>query len=162
MKKSLPGGCRGFTIIELLITVVIGGILIAGAIAAYRGLGTKQKVKQAGISFQTDLKNYQQKALAGQKPIECGGSDRLAGYQINYIDNTSYSIQAICAINEPEAAIIELAEDVIFSEAFNPAQIFFPVLKSEAQGAQTITLTLSDFSYEVVIESSGVIRGQML
>lgn len=153
---------RGFTLIELLITVVIGGVLIAGAIAAYRGLGTKQKVKQAGISFQTDLKSYQQKALSGQKPIECGGGDTLSGYGISYVNAETYSVQAVCRTNNPAATQVSLPTDVVFAAAFNPAQIFFPVLKSQAVGAQTITLTLSGQSYQVVIENSGVIRGQML
>jgi prepilin-type N-terminal cleavage/methylation domain-containing protein len=152
----------GFTLIELLISITIGGLLVGGAIVSYRSVGIKQKVKQAGIGFQTDLKNYQQKALAGQKPNLCSGSDNLIGYRVNYVDSNTYSIKAVCRINNPAAIEVDLPQGVVFFTPFNPSQIFFPVLKSETSGAQTIILSSSNYRYQVVIEPSGVIRGQML
>lgn len=153
---------RGFTIIELMITIVIGGILIAGGVAAYRGLGDRQSVKQAGLSFQTDLKSYQQKALSGQKPAVCGGSDRLTGYQVSYVDEQTYSVEAICELTDVEPTEVSLPDPVTFSAAFAPAQIFFPVLHSSVTGAQSITLEASVYSYQVTIEPSGAIHGQSL
>lgn len=151
---------RGFTLIELLIAVVISGILIGAAMAAYRGQGAKQKVKQAGVSFQTNLKSYQQKALAGQKPEECTGS--LDGYQVSGIDSNSFSVTAVCQTGAPVATEFDLPGEVVFQAAFNPAEIFFPVLSGAVDGAQTIVLTQGDYSYQVVVEASGVIRGEML
>lgn len=162
MKLGLPGKRNGFTLIELMVSVAIGGILISAAIAAYRGMADKQKVKQAGISFQTNLKSIQEKALSGQKPIECDSSDRLVGYQVEYIDTKTYSVKAVCEVSSPEAVNISLSDSVSFNSGFNPGQILFPVLRSEVEGAQTITLSSGSYSYQVVIENSGVIRGQML
>ena len=153
---------QGFTLIELLITIVIGGIMLSGGLAAYRGLGTRQQVKQAGVSFQTDLKSYQQKALAGIKPAECLVGETLSGYQVSYIDASHYSVGARCSQSEPAAATVSLPNLVVFALAFNPVDIFFPVLQGQVAGAQTITLTKTSYQYSVVIEPSGVIRGQML
>lgn len=150
----------GFTLIELLIAVTIGGVLIGAALAAYRGMGAKQQVKQAGISFRSDLKSYQQKALAGQKPEECTGS--LDGYQVSGIDSNSFSVTAVCPAGAPVATEFDLPGEVVFEAAFNPAEIFFPVLAGAVDGAQTIVLTQGDYSYQVVVEASGVIRGEML
>ena len=159
MKRSLPGVCRGFTLIELLVSVAIGGVLIGAALASYRGMGTKQQVKQAGISLAADLKSYQQKALAGQKPSECTAA--LQGYQVTYVDSNSYSVTAVCA-GAPSASEFDLPGEVIFQTAFNPGEIFFPVLSGAVDGAQTLVLTQGDYSYQVVVEAAGVIRGEML
>jgi len=50
----------GFTLIEILVTVVISGILFGGGIAAFRGIGARQNLKQAGIEFQSNLRAFQQ------------------------------------------------------------------------------------------------------
>jgi len=152
----------GFTIIELMITVVIGALLITGAMVAYRGLGARQSVKQVGISFQTDLKSYQQKALTGTKPSACEASDTIEGYRISNVDNDTFSVVAVCGSGSPESIEFNLPEGVEFQAAFNPNDIFFPVLTAEVTGAQTIVLTKDNYRYQVIIEPSGVIRGQML
>lgn len=143
-----------------MITVVISSVLLTGALAAYRGLGAKQLVKQAGVSFQTDLKSYQQKALAGQKPEECLGS--LDGYEVSGIDSNSFSVTAVCTAGAPVATDFDLPGEVIFQAAFNPGEIFFPVLTAGVDGAQTIVLQKDTYQYQVTVEASGVIRGEIL
>jgi len=151
---------RGFTLIELLVAVAIGGILFSGGLAAYRGIGEKQTVKQAGITFQSKLRLWQQKALAGEKPVDCTGT--FEGYEVGYSSISSYTVTAVCRISDADSNTVNLIEGVSFSSSFSPSIIIFPVLKSELTGAQTITLTNGTFSYEVEIESTGVIRGEML
>ena len=152
---------KGFTLIELLVAVAIGGILFSGGLAAYRGIGEKQTVKQAGISFQSKLRLFQQKALAGEKPSECDiPGEILEGYSVRWISLTSYIMTAVCSITSPTENTINLVENVVFGGNFGT--IFFPVLRSELTGAQVITLTNGTFNYEVEIESTGVIRGEML
>jgi len=159
---SLKEKDLGFTLIELLISLVIGGLLLVAGLAAYRGFGEKQSVKQAGVTFQTNLKLAQQKALSGEKPIECMSGDRLQGYRVTYEDADSYSVQAVCETAVPLATMIDLDDEVEFLAVFSPMEIYFPVLTSEVIGAQTITLFFGSYSYEVVIGSSGVIKGQLL
>ena len=152
---------KGFTLIELLVAVAIGGILFSGGLAAYRGIGEKQTVKQAGISFQSKLRLFQQKALAGEKPDECDVfGEVLEGYQVSWESPTSYIMTAVCSISSPTENTINLVENVAFGGSFQT--IFFPVLKSELTGAQIVTLTNDTFYYQVEIESTGVIRGEML
>lgn len=162
MSRLARGARRGFTLIELLVAVAIGMVLVAGGLAAYRGTGERQALKQAGISFQTNLKMFQQKVLSGEKPADCGPADIYEGFEVSYVNATSYTATPICQIATPAGRTYTLPEEVEFMAAFSPNTIFFPVLKSVLTGAQTITLTSGSFSYEVVIESSGVIRGEML
>lgn len=152
----------GFTLIEVLVTVVISGILFAGGIAAYRGIGARQSLKQAGIEFQSNLRLMQEKTLSSKKPAECSvdPNDILLAYEVSWVNVNRYNIKPICKIAVPAATDIDLPEEVSFGGAFS--KISFFVLKAEITGAQTITLSSGGLQYQVIIESSGVIRGGML
>jgi len=160
MSRLAQGARRGFTLIELMVAVTIGMVLVAGGLAAYRGTGERQTLKQAGISFQTNLKMFQQKVLSGEKPADCGPADIYEGFEVSYVDTASYTATPICQEAMPAGRTYTLPEEVKFG-AWSPTTIFFPVLKSVLTGAQTITLISGSFFYDVVIEPSGVIRGEM-
>ena len=145
----------GFTLLELIVAVAIGGILMAGGLAAYKGTGERQNLKQAGLEFITNLRAVQKKALSGEKPVGCVGS--LESFQISYVNETEYCFQAQCSSFSPEAEMVSLAEGARFLAGFSP--ITFPVLKSELSGSQSIVLSSESFSYQVVIESGGTISG---
>jgi prepilin-type N-terminal cleavage/methylation domain-containing protein len=149
----------GFTLIELLVAVAIGAILVAGGLAAYRGIGEKQTLKQAGLELETNLRSVQKKALSGEKPTGCSGV--LQGFRVKYKSSTSYAVQADCSLTNSPEQEFNLPEGVEFSAAFSE-DIFFPVLKSGLIGAQTLTLQSDSFSYQVIVGSSGVIQGEML
>jgi len=160
VRRSLPGVCRGFTLIELLVSVAISGILIGAALASYRGMSAKQQVKQAGISLVTDLKSFQQKASAGQKPSDCVG--QLSGYRVIKIasEDTNYRMQPVCTTSSPAEKTINLPEGITFqTDTFD---LFFPVLGGLVTGAQTIIVEKDSYRYQVTIEAFGVIRGEML
>jgi len=148
----------GFTLIELLVAVSIGMILTVGGLAAYRGFGEKQSLIQAGLELETNLRLVQKKAFSGEKPAVCSGT--LNGFWLKRESDFSYKIDVDCfggvvMIDE----VITLPEGVSFStEAF---EIFFPVLKSMVTGV-IIDLQSDTFSYQVTIENSGVIRGELL
>ncbi|MFC1627387.1 Tfp pilus assembly protein FimT/FimU [Patescibacteria group bacterium] len=152
----------GFGLIEILVTTAIAGILFAGGMAAYRGMGERQGLKQAGASFQSKLRLYQQKALSGEKPEVCGSGDTFLGFRVSYDSTTSYLAQAICNLATPAAVTINLPTGVEFVAPFSPNEIVFSVLDSTLQGAQTIILTSGSFNYQVMIQASGVIKGSML
>jgi len=152
----------GFTLIELMIAIAIGSVLFSGGLAAYRGFGDRQTLKQAGATFQSNLRLFQKKALSGEKPSECLSGDVFEGLEVSYVNETSYLATPICQAAIPGGETFILAEDVEFLVDWSSSPIFFPVLRSELTGAQTITLRLDSFSYQVVIESSGVIRSEML
>lgn len=149
----------GFTLIELLVSVTISAILFGGGIAAYRGIGEKQTLKQAGADFQSNLRLFQQKAMASEKPIECG-TNKFDGFNVSAAANSSdYSAKVLCAGATPPVNSFVLPEGITFTEAFN---ITFQVLKAEVLNAKTIVLFNGTLNYQVIVESGGVIRGGLL
>ena len=152
---------QGFTLIELMISVAIGIILVGGGMAAYRGTGEREEVKQAGLSFQTNLRAFQQKAASGEKPVGCLGT--LDDFRIEAdIDLSSYSVKAECTISDGPTTEFSLIEGIEFDAGFS--DIVFYSLKSEINGAQVVTINSREgnYTYEVTIEASGVIQGELL
>jgi hypothetical protein len=100
--------------------------------------------------------------LAGEKPNGCTGS--LEGFLVkNGSSLLSYVVEAECTItNSPQTEYV-LGENVQLLNALSE-DILFMVLRNGVVGAQTITLTTTSgsFSYQVVVEQSGVIRGNWL
>ena len=151
----------GFTLIELLVAVAIGAILTSVSLAAFRGYGDREQLRQAGSTLVTNLRSVQQKSLAGEKPAACDADDKLAGYKVSYVDESSYQIEAECLVGTPEAKAMTLPDRVTFSGCFS--QFSFPVLKSGVSGAPvTISLTAGANTYQVTVDTSGLIRGEML
>lgn len=153
----------GFSLIELMVVTVISGVLMAGGIAAYRSIGGKQQVKQAGITFQTNLRLFQGKALAGEKPDICAAANKLLYYEVKWISATSYSVKPICSGKATTAVSYDLDEGISFKPGWTDEKKFFNQ-ESHIEGVQAIQLVKTGTEspyYEVTIESSGVISGAM-
>ena len=152
---------KGFTFIELMVVVAIGAILTAGGLAAYRGIGEKEALKQAGLTLESNLKLVQRKALSGEKPEGCSGT--LESFRISpSVDDQTYLVQARCSLSSPDAISYQLDEGIKFQSPITP--IDFEVLRQGVSGSQSIILTniAGSFTYQLVIEASGVIRGRAL
>lgn len=151
---------RGFTLIELLVATAIGLVLTWGGLAAYRGAGEKESLKQAGLELQSDLRLIQKKALAGEKPDDCGN---LSGYLVKPgRDLGEYVVQAECSNNNGPEITYDLPDNVLFGAAIS--EMTFQVLRQGVSGAQIITLVseLSDnYQYIVTVESGGTIMGRL-
>jgi prepilin-type N-terminal cleavage/methylation domain-containing protein len=63
----------GFTLIELMISVLIISLLVGGGIAAYNDFNDKQKVIAAGKEYSIILRSAQKRIKSGEKPDSgCG------------------------------------------------------------------------------------------
>jgi|APSaa5957512622_1039677.scaffolds.fasta_scaffold08112_6 prepilin-type N-terminal cleavage/methylation domain-containing protein len=152
---------QGFTLIELMITVAIGIVMVGGGLAAYRGAGEREEVKLAGLGFQTNLKSFQQKAFAGEKPVGCLGT--LEDFRIEVGAGLgSYIVKAECSLVDGPETEFELIQGVEFDAIFS--DLIFYTLKSEIGGAQTIVINSAEgnYTYEITVEASGVIQGELL
>lgn len=84
---------RGFSLIELLVTIAIISLLTGLTIAGYGTFNKKQTVKTEAYKLASNLRLAQQKAISGEKPVGCTGD--LQSWQMNITAN-SYSQIVVC------------------------------------------------------------------
>lgn len=152
---------KGFTLIELVVSVAIIGMLVGGGIAAYRTFNTKQLVMSAGKEYVQLLRVAQKKAKSGEKPVGC---NTLAGYRVSVLANDSrVSTYALC--DGGSVSILDnekyFSSEVIFSQN---STLDFQVLFGGVVGFGTVTITNlnASSSYEIQITSEGSITGTEL
>lgn len=150
----------GFTLIEILVTVVISGVLFGVGIAAFRGIGARQNLKQAGGEFISNLRLIQEKTLSSQKP---GGCNVLLGYEVSYFDGNTYLIQPICQNGGGIVTPVYLPDGISFAADFG--MISFFILQAGVDAEKIITLTSDNnpsLQFQVTVKLMGVITGEML
>jgi prepilin-type N-terminal cleavage/methylation domain-containing protein len=85
---------RGFTLIEVLVSVTLMIVLTSGAIASYRVFLQRQQVLQSARNVQQMFTVAQKKARVGEKPAGC---QTLQGYAVQGIANGNIiSVNAVC------------------------------------------------------------------
>lgn len=110
---------RGFTLIELIVTVAIMALLVGGAIAGFITFRERQAVQTAAKDLQQLLRTAQAKARVRDTPSSCNSSIlRLQGYRVTINTTTAY-IRPLCAAEnttpgDPGAfGVININEDVL-------------------------------------------------
>src|SRR5438552_16993434 len=61
----------GFTLIEVLVSIGIIGVLLGLTIPSYTAFKTNQELTQAAQTLKSNLRFAQSQALAGVKPSDC-------------------------------------------------------------------------------------------
>ena len=144
---------RGFTLIEIIVSVSLLLLLSGLFIANYNGFSSSQNVKQAASDVVTNLQAARINASSGVKPDGC---DTLVGYIVNFPTASTYTAQASCQnnVNFP-VTTYTLPTGVTFSPT--PQAITFYALNRGASGDQTISLTGSGTTMNVSVFASGVV-----
>lgn len=124
-----------YTLIEVLVTLTIVGILFAFGYASFRDFARRQELAGTVKQMQGDLRLAQQMALSGQKPSAVGCST-LSGINFRTISNSclggtgsSYVIEYNCGgvVQSPSVKCVDIPIDISMTgPAANP--ITFKVL----------------------------------
>jgi prepilin-type N-terminal cleavage/methylation domain-containing protein len=137
----------GYTLIELLVTLTIVGLLFGFGFVNFRDFSRRQSLQGAAEKIRGDLRLAQSDALSGQKPSS--GCPTLDSYGF-YVTSTSYSLYAYCTSGKQvDIKDVTLPSDISISispSTLNP--IKFKVLgqgtnipASPTPATATITLT---------------------
>lgn len=155
----------GYTLIEILVTLTIIGILFSFGYVNFRDFSRRQALVGVVKQIQGDLRLAQQDALSGQKPddLKCISPNTLSGYNFSVVSSGEYEIRAVCSggiAGNPEKNVI-LPSDITITTELNP--IFFKILGqgtniSGAEVKLTLTQTGTDNSGTVTVTSGGEIK----
>lgn len=163
VRKHCSSRVRGFTLIEIVITMGISLLLMAGVIINYNTYNDTQKLKQAALTVKNDFRFYQAKALSGEKPVDPTGVQtpdqfcrQLLGYQVTFA-SSSYTFKAKCNPDQPSAPdkTYTLPQTIAFSPV--PASFVFLVV-SRGTTLSTVTqiiLASSSRQYTVNVSPGG-------
>lgn len=92
---------KGFTLIEVMVAVLILAMVTVGGIAAYSKVRDRRAVQADAANVVEFLRLTQRKALAGEKPSDCG-TQTLQGYEVE-VETDNLTAAAVCgAVVTPE------------------------------------------------------------
>lgn len=160
---------KGFTLLELLISIGIISVIIAIGSLGYRDFSRRQSISASTKQLVSDLRLAQQYALSGYKPTGCSGT--LERFEFVRLSNTSYKIQVRCTTgtsNVTDVKSVTLTPGTTVS-SFSPTVAndtlgFLPVSgwTTLAPGGSDVLLTIggsgTSFTQNVRIRPTGDIN----
>lgn len=157
---------RGFTLIEIIVSVVIIMTITGIGVAGYSNFNTTQRVKQAALTLRNNLHLAQTKATSAStssSPSLCNGDptvDMLLGYQVSF-QSDSYEMVALCSngpVESTRTPPITLPSGISFNPL--PSSILFKALSQGIDTNTNIILFLNgDTRYQVSVDVGGTISG---
>jgi prepilin-type N-terminal cleavage/methylation domain-containing protein len=160
MKKN-----TGFTLIEILATITIIGILFTIGIVSYTNFNRKQMVSQSAKNIVNVLRQVQSNAISGVKDTSsCGvgaGADSLIGWNFTIV-NMFYEIYGLCN-SVPfgnKDYILPAGSQIRYSISPAGPIIFYPLVGG-TNGRYTICVNWLNepaYSYKISVENMGEIN----
>jgi type IV fimbrial biogenesis protein FimT len=100
LKLAFPHDSRlvanGFTLIEMMISITILGILLIFAVPAFRSFIIDQRIKNVSFELNTSLQYARSEAVKRHQPVSISptGANWADGYSITYPDDDDADTQA--------------------------------------------------------------------
>jgi prepilin-type N-terminal cleavage/methylation domain-containing protein len=152
---------KGFTLIEVVVTVAISLLVTGFIIVNYNSYNNTQLVKQSALTLKNNIRFAESNASAGVKlvpsttpaPISC---TQLSGYTMSFTASR-YVLQADCVPEGLQSAIVvvDLPQGVVF-QPIPPSITFKTVSRGTSLSADlTITLSGSGKLYTLTLTPSG-------
>lgn len=142
MKVSAPSP-KGYTLIEILVSLVIIGILFGVGFITFRDFSRRQVLTSVARQIKGDLKLAQEYALSGQKPMDDNTCVRLVGYRIKF-SSTSYGVYRVCSGGEDP---VEGKDNISITSGVtmvaSPTSITFKVLGQGTDLENDLTIILT-------------------
>lgn len=145
---------KGFTLIEVVVSVGISILLLGVVIVNYNTHNDTQTLKQTALTLKNNLRFVQSKALSGEKPT--ANCTELIGWTITFTGG-AYAIRAQCAPEGLQDSItsISLPSGVTISPV--PAALTFGVLSQGTTLGSSVAINLVGFAktYRITVSPGG-------
>lgn len=127
----------GFTLIELMVTMMIMFLLISIGLASFISFNNRQKLVNSAHDLQLLMRTAQKQARVGSKPAGCTG--RLLDYQVEVVAGSLNSAQlnAHCQPDGGALQTISALQNVDFAQGVQttgPIDLKFQVLHGGVSG----------------------------
>jgi len=145
---------KGFTLIEVLVTVSMVILLSGGVIAAFSTFNENQTLKSTSSEMLSNLRFAQTKAITGDTPSSCSG---LSGYSLTFTADTLdyYTIEAVCSGGSITVNTVYLPKNVKFLAL--PSPITFKIMGQGVVNPTNIDFCGFNKVYRVTLTVTGEI-----
>lgn len=134
----------GFTLIEILVTISIIGILSSIGLASYINFNRQQLVIQSARKILDDMRLAQSLASNNQKPDGCG---TLSGYSFS-VSGTGYTIKADCSSG---GVVVKTGSIPANLTVTGFSKVEFKVLRQPVKTTGGNSLTVTGFGVSKII-----------
>jgi len=165
MKKSSAGYLKnkGFTLIELMITISLIGFISVVGIASFVNFNRSQTLQTGANDFVTALNFAKASAASQVKPktsaTACKAGTSLTSYQVIINTNSTYSVVAVCTDGQVVVSNSPLPKDITFSAGDVSKNISFSLLTGGV-GANQVTINGYSQTKIINIDNIGKITVQ--
>lgn len=150
---------KGYTLIEILVTLTIVGLIFSLGFVSFREFSQRQAVVAAARRIKADLRLAQEQALAGNKPpgAPCDSPNVLNGYNFKVVSPQTYEIEANCSAGAVRVKSVSISPEISMSIP-SPNPITFKVLGqgTNVSGSTTISLTQAGTNYTQTLTVTSV------
>lgn len=158
------GKYKGYTLIEVLVSLTIIGLIFSYGFVNFRDFARRQAVESAKRRLIAELRLTQELAFSGQKPenTNCTSPNTLDGYYFEILSSTRYKVAALCSGGEVDLKEVDLTGGIFLSIP-SPNPILFKILghgTNISSGEISITLSQSGTTntQTVTISTTGEIK----
>lgn len=162
---------KGFTLIELLVSLTIIGMMVSGAVAAYRRFGDSQDLISDGRAFAQTIREIQKDAQSGKRPTSTDCVKYLGRFVANTANSNVFTTGARCTngsgveqsfnfkdVSLGQGTTLVSPVPPVFDILFQPIS-GAAVIKVSGTGATSLDLVIKngDKSYLLTITQAGAI-----
>ncbi len=146
---------RGFTLIELMVSVSIMAILTGVGIAGYNNFNRRQQLRRAADTLATELRSVQKRADSGQRPNGCSGILSEYKVSIGAQPPLTVGVSGVCDSGDIDVYSFDLHPSIELSTNDGRRQLYFLTAQGSGgnayMGPNTLTLSHSALAGETRI-----------
>lgn len=162
IKSRIPScmPSRGFTIIEILVTITIVSLFVGATYAGFSQFSKRQSLIAAGQTLKNILRDAQSRAFTGETDCTiCDCTVNSTGAQSWYADFVTRELYGKCSGNTFFHTKFGIADNITITSLMTPNQgVLFRLPPAAVTPTGTVCLSTTDlpgYYYQVHVDESG-------